>query len=102
MVIDTKELVIRTGATIRQLDLWIARRAISPLGDRHPGSGYIREFDESIVDRVKLLVIVSNAFDNRLSVKTLKKIYVCFDDGFVKIADGIILRWIEPTTGDDE
>ncbi len=102
MSIDIKELVIRTGATLRQLDLWIAKRAISPLGDPHPGSGYIREFDESIVDRVKLMVFISNAFDNRLSVKTLKQIYNCFDAGSIELADGIVLRWMEPTKGDDK
>ncbi len=102
MTIDTKELVIRTGATIRQLDFWCSRNVISPLGATHPGSGYIREFDELIVDRVRLLVIVSNAFGNRLSVKTLKKIYEHFDEGFVEIAAGIVLRWMETTEGDEK
>ncbi len=93
MLINTRELIKRTGASFRQIDYWCRMGVISTVGKRTPGSGYYRQFDEEVVNRVKLVVNVSKAFGSPLHTKELKGIYDNYDDGKLDLGDGIILLW---------
>ncbi len=95
MYINTKELAKRTGATFRQIDYWCLKGVISPIGKGSPGSGVKREFDESIISRVRLLAKLSKAFHNSLHRDEQKKIYEAYNVGFIDLGDGIILSWTD-------
>ncbi len=83
MKIKKKELMVRTDLTERQLDYWCRQQVIVPIGAVCPGSGFNREFDEDIVDRVKLLVKLSKSCNQFLSLDILKRIYVCYEESFI-------------------
>ncbi len=93
MLINTKELIKRTGASFRQIDYWCRMGVISTVGKGTPGSGYYRQFDEEIVNRVKLVVKVSKAFGRPLHTKELKGIYDNCDRGMLELGDGIGIIW---------
>ncbi len=102
MKIKKKELMKRTGLTDRQLDYWCRQQVIVPIGAVCPGSGFRREFDEDIVDRVKLLVKLSKSCNQFLSLDILKRIYACYEDGHIDLDEDIRLIWWNPSEGEDE
>ncbi len=93
MLITTKELIRNTGASYRQIDYWCSLDILSPVGKRNPGSGHQREFDTEIIDRVILLVKASIVFDHGLRGNALKNIYDAYNEGYVDLGYGFILRW---------
>ncbi len=93
MKIKKKELMKRTGLTDRQLDYWCRQQVIIPIGAVCPGSGFRREFDEDVVDRVRLLVKLSKSCNQFLSLDILKRIYACYEEGYVDLGDGLVLSW---------
>lgn len=93
MEITPKELVNETSATYRQIDYWCRIGIISPIGNRSPGSGNPRRFEEEIIDRVKLLVKVSNGFFRVIHGNLLKKVYHHYDEGYIDLGEGITLHW---------
>ncbi len=102
MKIKKKELMKRTDLTERQLDYWCRQQVIVPIGAVCPGSGFNREFDEDIVDRVRLLVKLSKSCNQFLSLDILKRIYKCYDEGYIVLAEGIRLIWWNTFEGEDE
>lgn len=94
MIITAKELVSQTGATYRQIDHW-SKGGILPFTETGVGSGYKRLFEEEIVDKVKLLVRVSEAFDGSIKARMLKWIYEAFDERQIELDTGVFLRWKE-------
>jgi DNA-binding transcriptional MerR regulator len=102
MYINTKELAKRTGATFRQIDYWCLKGVISPVGKSSPGSGIKREFDESIISRVRLLAKLSKAFHNSLHKNEQKKICEAYDKGYIDVGGGIILSWPDEKNSDTE
>jgi len=93
MLITSKELAQRTGATYRQIDYWCGLDLISAVGKNKPGSGYYRGFEEAIVPRVTFLVKVSNAFNHSFRKDTLKMISDSYEEGSIDLGDGITLSW---------
>jgi DNA-binding transcriptional MerR regulator len=91
--ITSGELCALTDASYRQLDYWCRVGLISPNGKSTPGSGYYRHFNSDIVDRVKFLVNVSNAFNHSFKTDTLKQIYDRYEEGHIDLGDGITLSW---------
>lgn len=91
--LSSGELVERTGASYRQIDYWCHIELISPIGDKTPGSGNFREFDERIIERVRFLVNFSRAFDHSVRSVTLKKIYKEYNKGSIDLGEGIVLSW---------
>ncbi len=92
MIIKAKELMTRTGMTPRQLDHWCRNWLILPIGEPCPGSGFKREFDEDIVERVILLVKLSKNINN-FPLNILKRIYAGYEEGCVDLGDGLVLSW---------
>ncbi len=93
MLINTKELIKRTGGTFRQIDYWCRMGVISTVGKGTPGSGYSRQFDEEVVKRVRLVVKVSQAFGRPLHTKELKGIFDNYEYGVLDLGDDIKLIW---------
>lgn len=89
--ISSTELMALTGATYRQIDYWCSRGYIHPVGEDTPGSGKHRRFDKSLVDKVKLVVKISNAFDRQNS--PMKYIVEHYEDGEFDMGDGVYLTW---------
>lgn len=87
------EFCERTGATNRQVDYW-TKQGI-PLADRREckGSGHYRQYDESTIDRVKLLVRISNSPAANFTIETLKEIFHCYELGGYEIGEGITIEW---------
>lgn len=89
--IDSKELVMLTGATYRQIDYWCRQGIIFPVGEGTPGSGNRRQFDKSLIDRIKLVVKISAAFSRDNS--PMKYILEHYEDGEFNMGDGVYLTW---------
>lgn len=87
-LIKLKELSERTGATYHQLNSW-SKFVFFP--ENIPGN--TRYYDENIVERVKVLVQISNGFGGYFSVDSLKKVYENFDRGYIDVNEGIKLSW---------
>lgn len=90
-MISSVELVERTEATYRQIDYWCRIGVIETTKKPTPGSGYKREFDESIVPKVKFLVTMSKAFSQKLG-STLQQLSEAYDKGSLEL-DGITISW---------
>lgn len=93
MLINTRELIKRTGATFRQIDHWCRMGVIPTVGKQTPGSGYYRSFDENIVNPVELMAKVSRAFGRPLHTKLLKDVYDNYEKGMLELTDNISLSW---------
>ena len=91
MIINSRELAERTGATFRQLDYWCTRGIIHPLWGDNPGSGRRRSFNEAIVDRVLLLVRISRAFQ-RENIP-MHQAFDRYDEGDLDLGEGLTLSW---------
>jgi len=89
--VDSKELMALTGATYRQIDYWCRQGYIQPVGDGTPGSGHRRRFNTTIIDKVKLITRISQAFERPNS--PLKHIVDHYDEGVYDLGDGIHLTW---------
>ncbi len=100
-MLTSKELSIQTGASYRQIDYWCRNSVIIPLGKNTPGTGFNRKFDDSIVDKVELLVRMSKSFDG-CRTDQLKLIYENYDKGFVELEAGIIISWKKETNATNE
>lgn len=57
MAFTSDQAASLAGITYRQLDYWIRRGLIEPIGDAQPGSGVGRQFD---IDEVFTLTIVAD------------------------------------------
>jgi hypothetical protein len=89
--ITSKELAALTGATYRQIDYWCSQGHIHPVEDDRPGSGAHRRFDPSLVDKVKLIVKISKAFNRDNS--PLGYLVEHYEDGEFDMGDGVYLTW---------
>lgn len=93
-LINSKQLCEKAEITYRQLDHWIDKYLITPVGDPNPGSGHIRQFDASIAKKVKLLGRVSRGLGgSAVDTYFLGRVYARYDDGFIQLNDGLILKW---------
>jgi len=63
------------------------------VGKTLPGTGYRRQFEESIIPRVKILVKASRAFGGNLNADILRKIYDNFEEGKVRVGADIWIVW---------
>lgn len=93
MIIETAELVNQTGATARQIDYWCRNGIIETVGSPNPGMGFRREFDDSIVSRVRFLAAISKKFEHHFAEGMLKQLYNNYEKGFLDLGDGIVLKW---------
>jgi hypothetical protein len=91
--ITADQLVEATGATHRQIDYWATHEVVPVCGEKSPGSGFRRTFDEEIIPRVKILVKASAAFGGGLNADIMKKIYDGYEEGKVRIGFDIYLVW---------
>jgi hypothetical protein len=89
--ISSTELITLTGATYRQIDYWCQQGYIHPIGNDTPGSGKHRRFNPTVVNKVKLIVKISKAFDRGNS--PLGRIAECYEDGEFNMGDGVYLTW---------
>lgn len=92
--LSSVELCEVTGATYRQLDYWCRLEIIKPTsGEGNPGAGFPRRFDVKIVEPLKTLVQISEAFDYAIRTETLRKIYNNYKKGKLDLGNGIALIW---------
>jgi hypothetical protein len=89
--VSSKELEALTGATYRQIDYWCREGIIHAIGNDTPGSGSRRRFSKSIIDKVKLVVRISNAFDRKNS--PMQYIVEHYEDGQFDMGEGVYLTW---------
>lgn len=89
--IDSKELVELTGATYRQIDYWCRQGFIFAVGENTPGSGKYRRFNKNIIERVRLVVKISNAFSRGNS--PLRSIFDNYEYGEYNMGSGVYLTW---------
>lgn len=98
VLIKSQDLLERTGITYRQLDYW-CRIGLIPVhgGPANPGSGRSRQFDESIVEKIKVVHRICNAFgENKsrsLTTEFLKKVLENYDKGYIDLGEDIYLGW---------
>lgn len=90
-IISSVELIELTGATYRQLDYWCREGIIHTTHKDMPGSGNKRYFNKDIVDRVKLIVRISQAFSRTNT--PMRQIFDRYREGFIDLGDGIHLTW---------
>lgn len=94
MTITPRDIMIQTGITYRQLDYWCRKGVVEVLNDPEPGAGIPREFDESVINKIKVLVQVSNAMNKKADTALLKKVWENYHEGYVSLGGGITLRWV--------
>lgn len=99
MTISARELMLRTGASYRQIDYWCGTGIIKPIGKPNPGSGYRREFDEEAVSRIKLVATLARAFGHTIPKEVLGQIFKNYENGHFYLGEGVELRW--KVNGDD-
>jgi len=88
------DLCRETGATYRQIDYWVRNDVIKVENPEVSGSGTSRQFDDSVVDKLKVVTIISKAFGGKgVDTKTLKKIVDTYDSGEFMLGDGVFLTW---------
>lgn len=92
-MINSSELMRRTGASHRQIDYWCRNGIIPTTGIALPGSGGRRMFEESIVDAVEFLVNFSKAFDHGFSKNMLQKMFTLYPSGKTELGASLILYW---------
>lgn len=82
-----------TGATEKQIHYWRQSIPMSKPAEKGKGSGYQRDYFESAVPKVRLLVHFSNELGRWVPVELLRQIYDQYDEGFLTLACGITLEW---------
>ncbi len=94
-LITTRQLVIASGATYRQLDYWTRQKVIPCYTEPTPGSGHIRHFEDdgTLVKKIALLSMISKAFYGNPTGDILKRIFDNYDLGFVMLTDDISINW---------
>lgn len=92
MSISSTELVNQTGASFRQIDYWCKKKIISPLGEHNPGSGVRRAWDPAVIQRIRVMVKVSDVIHN-IETETLKDVYDNYHRGYFEFENGIKLVW---------
>jgi DNA-binding transcriptional MerR regulator len=93
MSIGTKELMEKTGISLRQVNYWCRMGLIMTINAAEPGSGYQRQFYDNDVDKIKRMVQISHAFDGKISLNVLSKVYARYEEGMIELENGIILDW---------
>ena len=89
--VSSRELCELTGASYRQIDYWCREGIIHAVTDDTPGSGKQRRFAKDLIDKVKLVVKISNAFDRKNS--PMKFIVEHYADGEFNMGEGVYLTW---------
>lgn len=90
-IVTSRELCSLTDATYRQIDYWCRQGILEPAGKGTPGTGNRRMFNASLVDKVRLLVKISKAFERENS--PLKRVAEHYEDGVIDLGAGIYLTW---------
>ena len=91
-MVTTHEMMNLTGATFRQLDYWVKRGLLEPIGNPS-GSGHYRNFVSADIQKVKLFVAISKTFGQTFTKEVMKDIYDNFSGGSIKFDSGLILMW---------
>lgn len=92
-IIGVKEVMQHTGLTYRQIDYWCRQGVIRPLNTESVSIGFAREFDESMLERIRVLATISTACKNRLALEILREIYDNYEAGHIYLGPGIVLKW---------
>lgn len=85
------EFCRRTGATVRQVDLWY-KAGMDMCIKKVEGSGVWRQYKEDSVPRVRLLVDVQKTFGHKIEKWILKEIFDNYWDECVRVGR-IWLTW---------
>jgi len=88
-----KEFMKHTGATHRQIDYWSNKVPLVKSVAEKEGSGHWREYDESVIPRVRVMVAISGAFARVFSVDILASVFEDYYEGRIRIAEGVYLSW---------
>lgn len=93
MTLTAKALARKSNTTYRQIDYWTNIGIISPIGPNNPGSGNIRNYEENIIKKVRLLGKVSRLFGGFIHIDLLLKIYNNYEKSSVYLGEGLFLSW---------
>lgn len=104
MTINSKTLQELTGLSTRRLYHWVDSEVIPEeyvVSGRHPGTGRQLEFDESVIEPVKLLIKIADWISDKssgsgISTKSLRQIFDAYSDGGLVFTPGVALGWALP------
>lgn len=100
--ITTQELVAATCITYRRVDYWTRLGLLQAIDDNTPGTGFLRRYHESQLDRA---VVLADLFLAGLDSHTVAGIVdQLLDEGRATVGDyvAIIIRRHTPTTSSGE